>query len=177
MKPPTQHQGQLVANAAKVIQKMRETNTTIDMDKAKELTERLGMREDEDMLKPWPDASQVMLPDGRKCWELEIKHHGGSEIQLSYRYSVVVTELVKDYWGRVMGVKVWDTDNYYPTVAFLPVSYSARAEARRAIERGWAYSSTLDDQGNRTMGAQGYLDVYNQVMQLLEQYSKGDKEA
>lgn len=56
---------------------------------------------------------RVILPDGTHAIEVEYKHYGGSETQVTYGYYDPATNLEinefdyeTDYWGRIEGVEV-----------------------------------------------------------------------
>lgn len=125
------------------------------------------------MLKPYDGANKVRLPDGRECWEKETEHFGGSETTVSYQYNEAVGDLDRDYWGRIVGIKVWDTDGFYEPVAFLPVTESLIASVRRALEQGWAKfhhgeAHGYDPEDSHRLYSDGYLRICEDVLELLK---------
>ena len=113
----------------------------------------------------------MLLPDGRTVWEREEKHHGGSETQLSYHYSEDVSDLPKDYWGRVVGLKILrDGQLFLPAVPMIP-SHDVVEQARRTMERGWDIYAKPDASGSLFLSPNAYKQVMGEVLTVLRSES------
>lgn len=124
-------------------------------------------------LQPYDGATRVRLPDGRECWEKETKRFGGSEVTLSYRYSVDVSTLLVDYWGRVKGLQVQAPDlSWNAPVSFFSANPRVIDRVQTVLQTGWADLSQLDAQGNRVLRAKAFLKIANDVVNLLETMKK-----
>jgi hypothetical protein len=124
-------------------------------------------------LQPYDGATRVRLPDGTECWEKETKRFGGSEVTLSYRYSVDVSTFQKDYWGRVKGLKVQAPDlSWNDPVHFFSANPNVIDRVQTALQTGWADLSEVTPGGQRIMRANNYLKIANDVVALLETMKK-----
>lgn len=122
-------------------------------------------------LQPYDGANRVLLPDGRQCWEKETKSFGGSEITVSYQYSVELGDLPTDYYGRVLNLKVMAPDGRWnEVVTFFPQSPALVDRVRAMMQQGWAVFS----EGTAVAGSRkriytvGYLAICADILELLK---------